>query len=137
MNNFGHRSASSRRTKLATCAGQFPQQNGPPAIFNTALMKSGRRSRCLFAEGKMRNAVPESRLRRAQRDINRYRRLMDANHRAPETSAPTGQCPILSASGATRGGPNRVSPNGSQQPGDLYTALIESGPILSRIHTRQ
>jgi hypothetical protein len=33
-----------------------------------------------FAEAKMRNAVPEWRLRKAQRDINRYRRLMHADH---------------------------------------------------------
>jgi hypothetical protein len=43
-----------------------------------------------FVEAKVRNAVPEYELRRAQREINRYRRLMHANHRLPETRAPAG-----------------------------------------------
>jgi hypothetical protein len=38
-----------------------------------------------FAEAKMRNAVPERELRRAQRNINRYRRLMHADNRVPST----------------------------------------------------
>jgi hypothetical protein len=33
-----------------------------------------------FAAAKMRNAVPEHKLRRAQREINRYRRLMHSDH---------------------------------------------------------
>jgi hypothetical protein len=36
-----------------------------------------------FAEAKMRNAVPERELRRAQREINRCRRLMHADHSVP------------------------------------------------------
>ena len=36
-----------------------------------------------FAEAKMRNAVPERDLRRAQREINRCRRLMHADHSLP------------------------------------------------------
>jgi len=43
-----------------------------------------------FVEAKVRNAVPERELRRAQREINRYRRLMYADHRLPETRAPAG-----------------------------------------------
>jgi hypothetical protein len=35
-----------------------------------------------FAEAKMRSAVPEQKLRRAQREINHYRRLMHANHKS-------------------------------------------------------
>jgi hypothetical protein len=34
-----------------------------------------------FAEARMRNAVPEWRLRKARREINRYRRLMHADHK--------------------------------------------------------
>jgi hypothetical protein len=33
-----------------------------------------------FAEARMRNAVPEWRLRKAQREIKRPRRLMHADH---------------------------------------------------------
>jgi hypothetical protein len=44
--------------------------------------------RCLralddFAEARMRNAVPERQLRKADRAINRYRRLMHADHKSP------------------------------------------------------
>ena len=37
-----------------------------------------------FAEAKIRNAVPEWELRRAQREMNRCRRLMHANHTMPD-----------------------------------------------------
>ena len=43
-----------------------------------------------FAKAKMRNAVPEHELRRAQCEINRYRRLMHTNHSLPETRARAG-----------------------------------------------
>jgi hypothetical protein len=36
-----------------------------------------------FAEAKMRNAVPEWQLRQAQRDFNRYCRLMHVDPKAP------------------------------------------------------
>lgn len=44
--------------------------------------------RCLhalddFAEARMRNAVPERQLRKADRAINRYRRLMHSDHKSP------------------------------------------------------
>jgi hypothetical protein len=44
--------------------------------------------RCLhalddFAEARMRNAVPERQLRKADRAINRYRRLLHADHESP------------------------------------------------------
>jgi hypothetical protein len=51
-----------------------------------------------FAEAKMRNAVPERELRRAQREINRYRRLMHANQGLSETRAPAGHDHAWSAS---------------------------------------
>ena len=43
-----------------------------------------------FAEAKMRKAVPEWQLRKAQREINRYRRLMHTDHRRQVKTAPTG-----------------------------------------------
>jgi hypothetical protein len=43
-----------------------------------------------FAKAKMRNAVPEHELRRAQREISRFRRLMHTNHSLPETRTPAG-----------------------------------------------
>lgn len=36
-----------------------------------------------FAEAKMRSAVPQWQLRKAQRDISRCRRLMHADHKSP------------------------------------------------------
>jgi hypothetical protein len=36
-----------------------------------------------FAEARMRNAVPEWQLRKAERETSRYRRLMHANHKSP------------------------------------------------------
>jgi hypothetical protein len=41
-----------------------------------------------FAEAKMRNAVPEEKLRKAQRQINHYRRLM---HKSPANTARSGR----------------------------------------------
>jgi hypothetical protein len=35
-----------------------------------------------FAEAKIRNAVPEIELRKAQREINRYRRLMHTDRKS-------------------------------------------------------
>jgi hypothetical protein len=43
-----------------------------------------------FAQTKARKAVPEHELRRAQREINRYRRLMHANSRLPPKTATAG-----------------------------------------------
>jgi hypothetical protein len=40
-----------------------------------------------FAAAKMRNAVPERELRRAQREINRYRRLMHPDRKLPGRTA--------------------------------------------------
>jgi hypothetical protein len=34
-----------------------------------------------FAEAKMRNAIPEWQLRKAQREVSRYRRLMHTNRK--------------------------------------------------------
>ena len=36
-----------------------------------------------FAEARMRNAVPERQQRKADREIDRYRRLMHADHKSP------------------------------------------------------
>ena len=44
-----------------------------------------------FAEAKMRNAVPEWELRRARHEINRYRRLMHADHKGHLKGARTGR----------------------------------------------
>lgn len=44
-----------------------------------------------FAEARMRNAVPERELRRARREINRYHRLMHADHKVPVKTARTGR----------------------------------------------
>ena len=44
-----------------------------------------------FAEARMRNAVPEWQLRKAQREINRYRRLMHADHKRHVKTARTGR----------------------------------------------
>jgi hypothetical protein len=41
-----------------------------------------------FAAAKMRNAVPEQELRRAEREIDRYRRLMHATHAAAAKTPP-------------------------------------------------
>ena len=43
-----------------------------------------------FAEARMRNAVPQWQLRKAQREINRYRRLMHADHKVPVKTARSG-----------------------------------------------
>jgi hypothetical protein len=43
-----------------------------------------------FAAAKMRKAVPEHELRRAQREINRYRRLLHAHQKLPVKTAPAG-----------------------------------------------
>jgi hypothetical protein len=42
-----------------------------------------------FAAAKMRNAVPEQELRRAEREIDRYRRLMHATHAAAAKAPPS------------------------------------------------
>lgn len=52
--------------------------------------------RCLhaiddFAEARMRNAVPERQLRKADRAINRYRRMMHADHKSPEKTERAGR----------------------------------------------
>ena len=44
-----------------------------------------------FAEARMRNAVPAWQLRRAQRDLDRYRRLMRAKNRLPVKAIRTGR----------------------------------------------
>jgi len=44
-----------------------------------------------FAEAKMRQAVPEWQLRRAQREINRCRRLMHADHKKTVGAAQAGR----------------------------------------------
>jgi hypothetical protein len=36
-----------------------------------------------FVENRMRHAVPEHELRRAEREIARYHRLMNCDHRSP------------------------------------------------------
>lgn len=41
-----------------------------------------------YAEAKMRKAVPVRKLRRAQRRIDRYRRLMHVEHKSPDTTTP-------------------------------------------------
>ena len=51
--------------------------------------------RCLhaldeFAEARMRNAVPERPLRKADRAINRYLRLLHADHKSPAETEPAG-----------------------------------------------
>ena len=44
-----------------------------------------------FAEARMRNAVPERQFRRADREINRYRRLMHAGHKSPAKTKQAGR----------------------------------------------
>ena len=44
-----------------------------------------------FAEAKMRNAVPEWQLRRAQRELDRHRRLMRAKNKSPVKAVRTGR----------------------------------------------
>jgi hypothetical protein len=44
-----------------------------------------------FAEAKMRNAVSERQLRKAQHEINRYRALMHADHASPAKAVRTGR----------------------------------------------
>ena len=39
-----------------------------------------------FAMYRMQRAVPESEIRRAEREISRYRKLMNPNHTAPADS---------------------------------------------------
>ena len=44
-----------------------------------------------FAEARMRNAVPERQFRRADREINRYRRLMHADRKSPAKTKQAGR----------------------------------------------
>jgi hypothetical protein len=44
-----------------------------------------------FAEAKMRNAVPEWQLRRAQRELDRHRRLMRAKNKLSVKTVRTGR----------------------------------------------
>jgi hypothetical protein len=44
-----------------------------------------------FAEARMRNAVPEWQLRRAQRELDRCRRLMQAKKKSPVKAVRTGR----------------------------------------------
>jgi hypothetical protein len=44
-----------------------------------------------FAEARMRNAVPERQLRKADREINRYRRLMHAGRKSPAKTKQAGR----------------------------------------------
>jgi hypothetical protein len=44
-----------------------------------------------FAEARMRNAVPEWQLRRAQRELDRCRRLMRAKNKSPVKAVRTGR----------------------------------------------
>jgi hypothetical protein len=44
-----------------------------------------------FAETRMRNAVPEWQLRRAQRELDRCRRLMRAKNKRPVKTVRTGR----------------------------------------------
>jgi hypothetical protein len=44
-----------------------------------------------FAEAKMRNAVPKRRLRKAQRNVIRYRRRMHVDHESPVNAVRVGR----------------------------------------------
>ena len=44
-----------------------------------------------FAEARMRNAVPQWQLRRAQRELDRCRRLMRAKNKLPVKAVRTGR----------------------------------------------
>ena len=75
-------------TALALEAAPFIRMVAPKM---QALYRAFLRALDDFTKSKMRNAVPEWELRRVQREVNRYRRLMHANRAAPVGTARAGR----------------------------------------------
>ena len=75
-------------TALILQATPFVKMVGPKlqAIYKRVLQALD-----AFAESRMRNAVPEWQLRRAQRELDRCRRLMRARNKSPLKAVHTGR----------------------------------------------